>query len=619
MDVIGYGFDRASCGFLDVQETPQGRDLSLPVSIIAPLSPASEPKAPVIFAHGGPGGQIVKSTRQFAQHPMGRDRAIILFDQRASGRALPDDCPDAGREYLAMLAEDLSPEQATLAQAAIEGACRDDIIAQGADLNGYGTRRTVADMETLREALGIDQWNVMGVSYGTTVALDYVRQHPDRTRALVLDSLYPPSFPPGGDTATRSYVRALEQLYTDCRRDVACRRAFPGLETSHLATLIALEREPLVLPADTGLIASGKFAMNPQDFTNVIHQMLYADETISLVPVVIDLAARKKANALANLIDVMGPRALDLDFTARLSVECRERWLTPGRTLRDMNRLERFLRRTMTVFDTEDLLCPDWAPQFEDAGFNDPVSSPVPALFYSGANDPITPPENTVSSFRLFPNAQYVHALHTGHGVDRAHGCIQDITAAFLDNPRELVRDGCVASIAPIAFVTDVALSRGVLPYATNVLQTRSLLTIAALGLGVLAMFVGLVWSLTSLARRRHSRLPSAAAFGSAALLGAGAVTLMVFVAVLTLAIADVAAGMTPAILALGLPQAHGWLLMLPLTAVALCGAGLLALVLAVARGGPNTRANIPLFTLASGCALALGTVWMLGFFAPVA
>ncbi|MGD1933950.1 MAG: alpha/beta fold hydrolase [Candidatus Phaeomarinobacter sp.] len=617
-ELIGYDHRRVTCGFLSVKETPTGRDLDLAVAVIAAVD-GSEGKEPVIFAHGGPGGAVVGAAHQFAKHPMNLTRDVILFDQRGSGASRPLDCPDSAATYLQMLAADLDERASTQVQANIETVCRDQMINDGADLDGYGTRETVGDMEVLREALGVETWNVMGVSYGTTVGLDYVRMHPERTRALVMDSVYPPSFAPGGDAATRSFVRALEQLYADCRSDGACKRAFPGLETSYLATLIALGREPLAIPvADRSLVPSGVFYLNPQDFTSIIHQMLYSDTTLSLVPKVIDLAARGQGEALAGLVNILGPLALRIDMVARLSVECRERWLVPGRTLTDMNRLERFLRRSLTIFDTEDILCEDWAPQFSDADFNIPVSSPVPALFYSGANDPITPPENTLSTFRRFPAGQYVHVPYTGHGVDRSHLCAREITAAFLDEPRTLVRDGCVSNVTPVPFVTDVALSRGVLPFASGILQLQTPFLLVCLGMGGLLVVIGMIWLLTAVSRSSHGRRPSAVALASAGFSGLSGLTLLVFAAVLTLTIADTGAGLTPAMLALGVPADSGWLLALPLVALGAFGLGTVLLLLAMARGGANTKANMPLLVLCIGCGLALAVLWWQGFIAPV-
>ncbi len=614
--LAGFTHARISCSYFYVRESDRGRPLKLAVAVVRARRADAE-ASPVIFLHGGPGGQIVRAASHFATMPINATRDVILFDQRGSGLSEPQDCPDTSSEFLEMLAADLPAATAVQVQAAIEQRCHDELVNAGADLNGYGTRETVADMDALRQALGLDEWNLFGVSYGSTVALDYIRTHPDHTRAAVLDSVYPTSAPGGGDTATRNFVRALQQLYADCRRDDACQRAYPGLETSFLATLIALEREPLAIPvADRSLVPSGVFHLNAQDFASIIHQMMYARETISIVPMTIDRAARRDAQGLTGIVSVLAPLATRIDLPALLSVDCRERMLTRGRTIRDFDRLERFMRRHLTLFDTQDDLCADWAPDFADPAFNEPVSSPVPAIFYSGANDPITPPSATREAFRLFPNGQYVHVLHTGHGVDRSHACIREVTAAFLDDPTALVQDACVGSIAPIPFVTAVAPSSGVLPFATGILQLQMPFLMVSLAAGVLLAVIGGLWTLTSVLRSGYGRSPSSLTIGSAVSAGAGALVLIMFAGLLTLVVADTGASLTPTLLAFGVPEEAGTLLSLPWAALAVTVLSLGLLIAAAARGGANTRPHTPIAVLLTGGILMLAVLWWLGFFA---
>ncbi len=617
-DVIGFENSRVSCGWLAVKEMPRSRDLELAVSIVRAAETSDEP--PVVFLHGGPGGAIAASANAFVAHPMSRNRNVILFDQRGSGLSKPQECLDASRRFLDVLAADLEPEASVVAQAQIESACRQEMLDDKADLRGYGTRRTVEDMETLRRALGIETWNVMGVSYGTTVALDYVRTYPERTRALVLDSVYPPSMVSGSDINTRSFARALDELYSDCRADPVCRRAYPGLETSFLATLIALGREPLAIPVrDASLVPAGTFYMNPQDLAVIVQQMLYQRETISLVPKIIDLAAQRKGDALAGMVEVLGPLAQRIDLGARLAVECRERWQMPGRTLSDMTRLERFLGERFVFFDTEDRLCPGWTDDFEHPSFNEPVGSPVPALFLAGANDPITPPRNTILTYLRFPAGQLLISPHAGHGVGRTHACVRAVTADFLDDPREIVADACMARVTPIPFVTDVAYSRGVLPFARDALQERGVLTVAGMILAALGIVGGIGWTLAALVRRRPGRgRPGITAVLAGVVLAAAGIVAAVFYGGLVSAVAAAAAGPTPAMLALGVAPEHGWLFGLPLVFAALTGLGLLALAATALRGGGNALAVRPLGLLAAGAVMAVLMTWVFGFFLTV-
>lgn len=101
---------------------------------------------PVVFLHGGPGAGCEPWHRQFFDPERYR---IILFDQRGSGRSTPH-----------------------------------------ASLENNTTRDLVADMETLRQHLGIRQWLVFGGSWGSTLALVYAQTHPEHVLGLVLRGIF---------------------------------------------------------------------------------------------------------------------------------------------------------------------------------------------------------------------------------------------------------------------------------------------------------------------------------------------------------------------------------------------------------------------------------------------
>jgi proline iminopeptidase len=103
---------------------------------------------PALYLHGGPGGGSHAGARNFFDASTHR---AVLFDQRGCGRSRP-------------LASD--PD---------------------ADLRTNTTQHLIADIESLRAHLGIERWAViLGMSWGTTLALAYAHAHPDRVEALVL-------------------------------------------------------------------------------------------------------------------------------------------------------------------------------------------------------------------------------------------------------------------------------------------------------------------------------------------------------------------------------------------------------------------------------------------------
>src|SRR5690606_39073830 len=70
--------------------------------------------------------------------------------------------------------------------------CHADLTAQGIRLNAYTSAENAADIADLRVALGYEQVNLYGISYGTRLALTIMRDHPQGIRSVVLDSVYPP-------------------------------------------------------------------------------------------------------------------------------------------------------------------------------------------------------------------------------------------------------------------------------------------------------------------------------------------------------------------------------------------------------------------------------------------
>ncbi|WP_218082316.1 prolyl aminopeptidase [Anthocerotibacter panamensis] len=101
---------------------------------------------PVVFVHGGPGGGTESNQRRFFNPERYR---ILLFDQRGSGKSTPHACLEENTTW---------------------------------DL--------VADMERLRVHLGIERWHIFGGSWGSTLALTYAQEHPERVRSLVLRGIF---------------------------------------------------------------------------------------------------------------------------------------------------------------------------------------------------------------------------------------------------------------------------------------------------------------------------------------------------------------------------------------------------------------------------------------------
>ncbi|MEV0146813.1 MULTISPECIES: prolyl aminopeptidase [unclassified Nonomuraea] len=104
---------------------------------------------PALVVHGGPGSGCSPGQRRSFDPERFR---IILFDQRNCGRSLPH-----------------ASDPAT-------------------DLSANTTHHLVADMERLREHLGVERWLLYGGSWGSTLMLAYAEAHPERVSEIVMVS-----------------------------------------------------------------------------------------------------------------------------------------------------------------------------------------------------------------------------------------------------------------------------------------------------------------------------------------------------------------------------------------------------------------------------------------------
>lgn len=223
-----------TCGRLKVPENPvdtAGRRV-VEIAFMRVKAPRSiDQHGPMVFLNGGPGDNSLYYAEQLVTHPHIRDVVVdrdwIFFDQRGTGRSTPAlYCPEDS---------DFFKQVKT---------CRDQLIAQGIDLSQYNSARIASDMEELRKALGVRQWNLWGISYGARLGVVAARSYPASVRSIILDAAGVPEGPELLDDARGTEV-ALHKIFAKCATDSACASAYPQLRTRFVAALSRLRQQPL--------------------------------------------------------------------------------------------------------------------------------------------------------------------------------------------------------------------------------------------------------------------------------------------------------------------------------------------------------------------------------------
>ncbi len=444
----GVGRVEALCGRLPRPENPYepgGKQLELFIAKIASLSPEPAPDAFTII-NGGPGGSSVSLFVDLSHAFSGilRERDIILVDQRGTGRSNALDCPE-----LEKATEDYSLE----AVAAATQAC---LASLAGDPRFYTTSEAVRDLEAVREALGYESLNIYGVSYGTRVSMHYLRRHPERVRTMILDGVVPPQLSLGVNVAENAQQR-LDELFAQCEQAPACREAFPDLENRFRQLQVDLDGEPISLRFPnpvTGLEESLAFGYD--HLALVLRLLSYAPETASLLPLIIDQAAKGNyLPAASQALRITDALSGTMSFGMHNSVTCTEDLPFIDFTQVDWDKLDATYIGADQV-RALNAICEIWPRGTMDADLKASLEAGTPTLILSGELDPITPAAYGEEIRPGLSNSMHIIGAGQGHGIV-SRGCVPRLVTEVVEagDLRELDAS-CAERLSAAPFFVDL-------------------------------------------------------------------------------------------------------------------------------------------------------------------
>lgn len=609
------------CSYLIVPERRDAsgsRTLRIAAAVVRSTSDSPKPD-PVVFLTGGPGGSSLRALRQRLAGRLWRElraeRDLVFLDVRGTGYSEPEFCPELSAALYQLSFEALpeTERRQRSRQAMIE--CRDEMIASGVDLGAYHSAIAARDLADLRIALGYDEWNLYGASYGTRLALVTMRDAPQGIRSVILEAVIPPNAP---EQRLTNYDRALRLLFDACTAEPECAADYPDLELRFYAMLDDLERDPLVIAMPrSAVFPTGQVTFGGDAATAAIWEALYRAYQIPLIPLVIRVFEARNRDALRTLLDVLAERGPPgLSRGLYLSVECYERapYLTPEAVAADAERAPRLVAYG-DLFRALLEDCDAWHEFRASPAELAPAASEIPTLILTGSFDPVTPPEWGRLAAETLHNSYYVEARTGGHGTPN-DACIRQITRDFLTAPNTPPKTDCNEARAPVKFITDVYINPGIYRASTALRSHPAPVIIVWLGLTVLILLSALLgWPVASLIRHLRKRRSAATGLAVTARWVAGAAALVAIAFLFALAwTIQRTARSSPFILAFGLPGTAAPLFLLPWVALVL---GLVAVTLAVAAWrrrwwGIVSRTHYTLVSLASLSFFALLAYWRL-------
>ncbi len=429
-----------TCGYLVVPEDrtqPEGRQVELAVAILHSRSASPQPD-PILYLSGGPGDSALADPVSWLENPLLDQRDFILLDQRGTGFSVPSlNCYEL---------EIQADPSLTLESAQ---ACRDRLAAEGIDLAQYNSAASAADVNDLRQALGIEEWNLLGISYGTRLALTVMRDYPEGVRSVVLDSVYPPNVH-GYTEEAYNAAAAIQALLDGCAADPDCGAAFPDLAAVFYQLVDDLDQSPLEL--EEGDLFDG------MTLVDVMVQALYDTNTIPDLPLAIYAAANGNFDRLLELsapAEGSGRRARqqdDEDITdsegAFYSVECHEE--VPYADLDEAQALVGQFPPQMhgpLLRNVEELaaVCGFWGAGWPDAIEAQAVTSDIPTLILAGEYDPVTPPGWARLAAATLGRHYYFEVPRGGHALVDAGPCPLGLVIDFINRPLDQPDGGCLS------------------------------------------------------------------------------------------------------------------------------------------------------------------------------
>lgn len=396
----------AVCGSVAVPENyaeAGSREIRLNV-VVFPATAPGPGKAAQFDLEGGPGFAVTDSAAFYgidggAYH---ESRDVVLFDMRGTGGSNALRCPAI---------EDLvraRPEAPLYPPDLVADCAR--ALSERADLAQYSTANAARDIDAVRAALGYERIDLNAASYGTTLALRYIQDYPERVRSAVLQGAAPAdSTPPAHHAANAE--RGLNLLFDACAADAECARQYPDLRAELAAALKRLDPERRSV------------------FLEKLRTRLYFPATAVGVP----KAMRDAANGTATKLPASSLGGRVFADGLYLSITCAE-------SLARMDVARAIAESDATVFGSYRMqrqrdACARWPAAPPDPDLFRMESRDVPVLFLSGALDPVTPPDWAMEAAKKFPNGRQVVVPEGGHGFDGLTGvdtCIDAIVLEFV-------------------------------------------------------------------------------------------------------------------------------------------------------------------------------------------
>ncbi|MEO8855941.1 MAG: alpha/beta fold hydrolase [Burkholderiaceae bacterium] len=440
----------AWCADFPVRENradPHSRTIQLKLAVLRARAQVAKSDL-LVFLAGGPGQAATESAGSVAtvMNQLLAHRHVLLLDQRGTGGSNALRCKESDNPATAD--DDASFDADKLRDAA--AACLKQLQTH-ADPRYYTTTLAAQDLEDVRKALGSPALDLVGVSYGTRMAQQYLMRFPNAVRSVVLDSVVPNSLALGQDFA-RNLDDALKAQFARCANDSACKKAFgdPGQTLYQLRDALRANPHPVSF-RDPQTWQTVKRMLDEDTLASVVRMFAYRPASAALLPLSINTAAHGDVGPLLGQARLLSGDLSELiGGGMQYSVICAE----DADLLIDRPEDASTILGTRMV-DALKTVCSIWPKGARPADFHHPLKTDKPVLLLAGQYDPVTPPRYADEVAKGLLHARVLNFRGQAHGVMTA-GCGPQLIQDFIEQPDPKALDArCLDRLQPTPFFID--------------------------------------------------------------------------------------------------------------------------------------------------------------------
>ena len=412
-------FDCASVSVPLNYAQPSGKKIS--IALVRVHDTTVTPIGSLLVNPGGPGASGIETALGLTpslDNTLLKHFDLIGFDPRGVGSSSPISClTDAQKDTLNAASPDVRTAAgftaAKKSAKQVAQACTDKY---GSDLQYYNTVNTARDMDLIRQAVGDNQMNYLGFSYGTELGAQYLHLFPTKMRVAVLDGAVDPLTSDITSFANQldGFEKAFDQFAAWCKTDSSCTSI--GDPRKAVATIAAQAQKS---PIPSSAAGETRKATSSLVYTGVL-QALYSQSLWSTLGTALKQAEGGDSKGLLSLADQYNER-YNGQYTnisdANLTIDCNDSKPGPSdATIRATTAswVKRF--PMFGLWSASSLFaCQQWQPDRTPVPLPTATTTPRKVLVIGNLHDPATPYQGAKNLTKTLGNAELLSWNGEGH------------------------------------------------------------------------------------------------------------------------------------------------------------------------------------------------------------